>query len=178
MHLWKGAKKIWAGPSPTPPGGPPSFGQNPKEDSSFSLWNRPSVHLSSWEVVFNAIFGLGGWDWDWMVIKSHKPSKNTFRANTIHGNTRSKISTLLSDLNPPATATQLVFQYSNRTCPVTKNPTCWALLEHARVIITQLLSQVMVSVKARWDQINHACLSPPLLPLSGKAKTWKVCSFW
>ena len=178
MHLWKGAKKIWAGPSPTPPGGPPSFGQNPKEDSSFSLWNRPSVHLSSWEVVFNAIFGLGGWDWDWMVIKSHKPSKNTFRANTIHGNTRSKISTLLSDLNPPATATQLVFQYSNRTCPVTKNLTCWALLEHARVIITQSLSQVMVSVKARWDQINHACLSPPLLPLSGKAKTWKVCSFW
>ena len=111
--------------------------------------------------MFNAICGLGGWDWDWMVIKSHKPSKNTFRANTIHGNTRSKISTLLSDLNPPATATQLVFQYSNRTCPVTKNLTCWALLEHARVIITQSLSQVMVSVKARWDQINHACLSPP-----------------
>ena len=88
--------------------------------------------------MFNAICGLGGWDWDWMVIKSHKPSKNTFRANTIHGNTRSKISTLLSDLNLPAT--QLVFQYSNRTCPVTKYPTHWALVEYARVIITQLLS--------------------------------------
>ena len=127
--------------------------------------------------MFNAICGLGGWDWDWMVIKSHKPSKNTFRANTIHGNTRSKISTLLSDLNPPATATQLVFQYSNRTCPVTKNPTCWALLEHARVIITQLLSQVMVSVKARWDQINHACLSPPLPPSQERPEHEKFVLF-
>ena len=35
----------------------------------------------------------------------------------------------------------------------------------------------MVSVKARWDQINHACLSPPLPPSQERPEHEKFVLF-